>query len=171
MCESFKKAGNSGKSSFWSPPVSLGSTKFSKTCIACTTYSKFPYPFNCDYIIQDAHKKTKKKHTPPKAAAIRLTLLLFPMCTKPHARYQNAEPPNQRNRSQLASRSNCTHLKEISPPQYRIYIDNTLNILIIHILYILIIHILYIYISINILIIHKKTRARLIYFTIRVNQI
>ena len=43
---------------------------------------------------------------------------MFPMCTKPRARYQNSEPPNQRNRSRLASRSNCTHLKEISPPQY-----------------------------------------------------
>ena len=31
--KSFKKTGNGGKSSFWSPPVSLGSTKFSKTCI------------------------------------------------------------------------------------------------------------------------------------------
>ena len=40
--------------------------------------------------MQDAHKKTKKKHTPPKAAAIRLTLLLFPMCTKPRTRYQNS---------------------------------------------------------------------------------
>ena len=68
---------------------------------------------------------TKKKHTPLKAAAIRLTLLLFPMCTKPRARYQNSERPNQRNRSRLASRSNCTHFKDISPPQYHIYIDNT----------------------------------------------
>ena len=70
-------------------------------------------------------QKNKKKHTPPKAAATRLTLLLFPMCTKPRARYQNSEPPNRRNRSRFASRSNCTHLKEISPPQYHIYIDNT----------------------------------------------
>ena len=69
---------------------------------------------------------TPKKHTPHKAAAIRLTLLLFPMCTKPRARYQNSEPPNQHNRSRIASRSNCTHLKEISPPHYHIiYIDNT----------------------------------------------
>ena len=67
----------------------------------------------------------QKKHTPPKAAAIRLTLLLFTMCTKPRARYQNSEPPNQRNRSRLASRSNCIYLKEISPPQYHKYIDNT----------------------------------------------
>ena len=28
------------------------------------------------------HTKKQKKHTPLKAAAIRLTLLLFPMCTK-----------------------------------------------------------------------------------------
>ena len=48
--ESFKKTGNGGKSSFWSPPVSLGSTKFSKICIACTTYSKFPYPFNSNIV-------------------------------------------------------------------------------------------------------------------------
>ena len=41
VCESFKKTGNGGKSSFWNPPVSLGSTKFSKTCIACTTCWKF----------------------------------------------------------------------------------------------------------------------------------
>ena len=65
---------------------------------------------------------TKKTYPPPKAAAIRLTLLLFPMCTKPRARYQNSEPPNQRNRSRFASRSNCTHLKEIFPFQYHIYI-------------------------------------------------
>ena len=50
VCESFKKTGNGGKSSFWSPPVSLGSTKFSKTCIACTTYSKFPYPFTSNIV-------------------------------------------------------------------------------------------------------------------------
>ena len=49
-------------------------------------------------------KKTPKKHTPPKAAAIRLTLLMFPMCTKPRARYQNSEPPNQRNRSQAVGK-------------------------------------------------------------------
>ena len=42
----------------------------------------------CDYIIQDAHKKTKK-HTSAKAAVIRLTLLLFSMCTKQRARYQH----------------------------------------------------------------------------------
>ena len=49
-------------------------------------------------------KKPPKKHIPPKAAAIRLTLLLFPMCTKPRARYQNSEPPNQRNRSQAVGK-------------------------------------------------------------------
>ena len=38
-------------------------------------------------------KKQKKYIPPPKAAAIRLTLLLFPMCTKPRARYQNSESP------------------------------------------------------------------------------
>ena len=69
-------------------------------------------------------QETQKKHTPPKVAAIRLTLLLFPLCTKPRARYQNSEPPNQRNRSSFASTSNCTHPKEISPPQYHIYVDN-----------------------------------------------
>ena len=50
------------------------------------------------------HTKKQKKHTPPKAAAIRLTLLLFPMCTKPRARYQNSEPPNQRNRSRAVAK-------------------------------------------------------------------
>ena len=30
--------------------------------------------------------------------AIRLTLILFPICTKQRVRYQNSEPPNQRNR-------------------------------------------------------------------------
>ena len=49
-------------------------------------------------------KKPKKKHTPLKAAAIRLTLLMFPMCTKPRARYQNSEPPNQRNRSRAVAK-------------------------------------------------------------------
>ena len=76
-------------------------------------------------ILYRMHTKKPKKHTPPKAAAIRLTLLLFPMCTKPRARYQNSELPNQRNRSRLASRSNYIHLKEIFTPQYHIYIDNT----------------------------------------------
>ena len=76
------------------------------------------------------HTKTKKKHTPPKARSCNPLdrLLLFPMCTKPRARYQNSEPPNQRNRSRFASRSNCTHLKEISPPQYHVYIDNTFRV-------------------------------------------
>ena len=70
-------------------------------------------------------RKIKKKRTPAKAAAIRLTLLLFPMCTKPRVRYQNSESPSRRNRSRFASRSNCTHIKEISSPQYHIYTDNT----------------------------------------------
>ena len=62
VCESFKKTGNGGKSSFWSPPVSLGSTKFSKTCIACTTYSKFPYPFNSKscLLFKDSFVHTRK---------------------------------------------------------------------------------------------------------------
>ena len=107
---------------------------------------------HCDYIIQDAHKKLPKKHTPPKAAAIRLTLLLFPMCTKPRARYQNSEPPNHRNRSRFGSRLNCTHLKEISPPQYHIYIDNTFR-------------------ACGKDSPDKKPRARLTDITIRVNQI
>ena len=56
VCESLKKTGNGGKSNFWSPPISLGSTKFSKTCIACTTYTKFPYPFNSNtvFIVKDS---------------------------------------------------------------------------------------------------------------------
>ena len=48
-------------------------------------------------ILYRMRTKKQKKHTPPKAAAIRLTLLLFPMCTKPRARYQNSEPPTNRN--------------------------------------------------------------------------
>ena len=78
----------------------------------------------CDYIIQPAHKKTKK-HTPPEAAATRLTLLLFPMCTKPRARYQNSEPPYQRNRSRFASRSNA-------PISKRFLLPNITYILIIY---------------------------------------
>ena len=108
-------------------------------------------------ILYRMHTKTPKKHTPPKTAAIRLTLLLFPLCTKPRARYQNSEPPNQRNRSRLASRSNCTHLKEISLPQYYnnhiyIYIDNTFR-------------------ACDKDSPDQKPRARLIYITIRVNRI
>ena len=49
------------------------------------------------------HTKKQKRHTPPKAAAIRLTLLLFPMCTKPPACQQNSQPPNQRNRSRAVA--------------------------------------------------------------------
>ena len=49
------------------------------------------------------HTKKQKKH-PRKAAAIRLALLLFPMCTKPRARFQNSEPPNQRNRSRAVAK-------------------------------------------------------------------
>ena len=111
-------------------------------------------------ILYRMHTRTQKKHNPPKTAAIRLTLLLFPLCTKPRARYQNSEPPNQRNRSRLASRSNCIHLKEISLPishilflyQYHIYIDNTFR-------------------ACDKDSPDKKPRARLIYITIRVNRI
>ena len=95
-------------------------------------------------------KKTKKTYS-SQSSCIRLTLL-FPMCTKPRARYQNSEKQNQRNRSRLASRSNCTHLKEISPPQYHIYIDNTFR-------------------ACGRKVPIKKTRARLIYITITVNEI
>ena len=55
-------------------------------------------------ILYRMHTKKPKKHTPPKAAAIRLTLLLFPMCAKPRARYENCEPPNQRNRSRAVAK-------------------------------------------------------------------
>ena len=98
------------------------------------------------------HTKIQKKHTSPKTAAIHLTLLLFPLCTKPRVRYQNSEPPNQRNRSRLTGRSNCTHLKEISLPQYHIDIDNTFR-------------------ACDKDSPDKKPRARLIYITIRVNRI
>ena len=49
-------------------------------------------------------KKKTKKYSPPKAAAFRLTLLLFPMCTIPRARYKNSEPPKQRNRSRAVAK-------------------------------------------------------------------
>ena len=55
-------------------------------------------------ILGRMHTKNQKKHTSSKAAAIRLTLLLFLMCTKLRARYQNSEPPNQRNRSRAAAK-------------------------------------------------------------------
>ena len=106
----------------------------------------------CDYIIQDSHKKQKKTHPSESSCNPLDAILLFPMCTKPRGRYQNSVPPNQRNRSRLASRSNCTHLKEISPPQYHIYIDNTFR-------------------ACGKDSPDKKPRARLIYITIRVNQI
>ena len=98
----------------------------------------------CIVIILDRMhtKNTQKKHIPPKAAAIRLTLLLFPMCTtEPRARYQNSEQIELH-----------PHLKEISPPQYHIYIDNTFR-------------------ACGKDSPDKKPRARLIYITIRVNQI
>ena len=106
----------------------------------------------CDYIIQDSHKKQKKTHPSESSCNPLDAILLFPMCTKPRGRYQNSVPPNQRNISRLASRSNCTHLKEISPPQYHIYIDNTFR-------------------ACGKDSPDKKPRARLIYITIRVNQI
>ena len=52
----------------------------------------------------------------------------------------------------IASRSNCTHLKEISPPQYHKYIDNTFR-------------------ACGKDSPDKKPRARFIYIKIRVNQI
>ena len=65
-------------------------------------------------ILYRMHTKNPQKNISlPKAAAILLTLLLFPMCTtEPRARCQNSEPPNQRNRSRVASRSNCTHISK-----------------------------------------------------------
>ena len=100
-------------------------------------------------------KKPQKKHIPPKAAAIRLTLLLFPMCTteprtRPLPKFRAAKPTQQ-----IASREQIElhpHLKEISPPQYHIYIDTTFR-------------------ACGKDSPDKKPRARLIYITIRVNQI
>ena len=89
-------------------------------------------------------KKTKIKYTPPKAAAIRLTLSLFPMCTKPRARYQNSDPRTNRN----------------APISKRFLLPN--------ITYILIIHSGPVARTVPI---YKNPRARLIYITIRVNQI
>ena len=71
------------------------------------------------------HTKTKKKHTPPKTAAIRLTLLLFPLCTKPRARYQNSEP--QTKAKDRESRANRT-----APISKRFLFPNITYILIIH---------------------------------------
>ena len=105
----------------------------------------------CDYIIQDAQKNTQKNIPLPKQLQSAWRYYCFPcMCTKRRARYQNSEPPNQCNRSRPASRSNCTHLKEISPPQYHIYIDNTFR-------------------ACDKNSLDKKPRARLIYITIRIN--
>ena len=76
------------------------------------------------------HTKKPKKNIPlPKQLQSAWRYYCFP-CAQNHAPvvYQNSEPPNQRNRSRLASRSNCTHLKEISPPQYHIYTDNTFKV-------------------------------------------
>ena len=78
-------------------------------------------------ILYRMETKPPQKTNPSQSSCNRLTLLLFPMCTKQRARYQNSDPPNQRNKSRLASRSNCTHLKEISPPP-----PNITYILIIH---------------------------------------
>ena len=94
------------------------------------------------------HTKKQKKTYPSQSSCF----VLFPMCPKPRAHYQNSEPPNQRNRSRLATRSNCTHLNEISPPQYHVYIDNTFR-------------------ACGKDSPDKKPRAKLIYITIRVNQI
>ena len=91
----------------------LGLYKIKLYCIVITLYRMHT-------------KENKKKTFPSQSSCNPLdAILLFPMCKKPRARYQNSEPPNQRNRSRLASRSNCTHHKEIFPPQYHIYIDNT----------------------------------------------
>ena len=71
------------------------------------------------------HKKKTKKKYPSQSSCNPLDAIIVSHVHKTTRRYQNSEPPNQRNRSRLASRSNCTHLKEISPPQYHIYIHNT----------------------------------------------
>ena len=76
-------------------------------------------------ILYRMHTKKPQKNIPllKQLSAIRLTLLLFPMYTKPRGRYQISEPPNQRNRSRLASRSNCTHApqRDFSSPISHIY--------------------------------------------------
>ena len=54
-----------------------------------------------------------------------MTLLLFPVCTKPRARYQNSEPPNQRNNRD--SRADRT-----APISRRFLLPNITYILIIH---------------------------------------
>ena len=104
-------------------------------------------------ILYRMDKKPKKTY-PSQSSCNPLDAIIVSMCTKSRARYQNSEPLNQRNRSRLSSRSNCTHLKEISPPQYHIYIDNTFRAC-----------------GKDSTSPDKKPRARLIYITIRVNQI
>ena len=105
----------------------------------------------CDYIIQHAHKKTKKKY-PSQSSCNPLDAIIVSHVHKtmrPLPKFRAAKPTQQVAR--FASRSNYTHLKEISPPQYHIYIDNTFR-------------------ACGKDSPVKKPRARLTYITIRVNQ-
>ena len=87
------------------------------------------------------HTKTQKKHTPPKTAAIRLTLKPVHKTTRPLPKFRAAKPTQQ-----IATR------EQIELPQYHIYIDNTFR-------------------ACDKDSPDKKPRARLIYITSRVNRI
>ena len=76
-------------------------------------------------ILYRMYTKNQKKHTPPKAAASSLTLLLFPMCTKPRARYKI--PSRQTNATDRDSRADRT-----APVSKRFLLPNITYILIIH---------------------------------------
>ena len=73
------------------------------------------------------HTKKQKKHTPPKAAAIRLTLLLFSMCTmttRPLPKFRAAKQTQQ-----IATREQI----ELHPcTSKRFLLPNITYILIIH---------------------------------------
>ena len=77
----------------------------------------------CDYIIQDAHKK---KHTLPKAAAIRLTLYYCFPCAQNHAAVTKI-PCRQTNATDRDSRADRT-----APTSKRFLLPNITYILIIH---------------------------------------
>ena len=104
----------------------------------------------CNYFIQDAHKKQKKTY-PSQSSCNPFDAIIVSHAYKtprPLPKFRAAKPTQQ-----IATRrSNCTHLKEISSPQYQIYIDNTFR-------------------ACGKDSPDKKPRARLIYITIRVNKI
>ena len=71
------------------------------------------------------HTKNQKNILLPKPLQSAWRYYCFPCVQNPAPVAKIPSHQNQRNRSRLASRSNCTHLKEISPPHYHIHINNT----------------------------------------------